>query len=101
MVGNPYLIALRQSCPFSEYYCLLRAATKRTLLYDNRSKPRTEVAMPTSLPTGKAMQLQRRVLLKMIESRHMPIRKDLEANLFGDAMGLPDSPYGPRLLDSA
>jgi len=40
------------------------------------------------------------VFLKMIPSRHMPIRKDLEANLFGDAMGLPDSPYGPRLLDS-
>ena len=52
-------------------------------------------------PTGKAMQLHRRVLLKMIESRHMPIRKDLEANLFGGAMGLSDSPYGPRLLDRA
>ncbi len=36
------------------------------------------------------MQLRRRVLLKMIESRHMPIRKELEANLFGDAVGLYD-----------
>ena len=61
----------------------------------------TEVATPISRPTGKAMQLHRRVLLKMIESRHMPIRKDLEANLFGGAMGLSDSPYGPRLLDRA
>lgn len=33
------------------------------------------------------MQLRRRVLLKMIESRHMPIGKELEANL-GDAVGL-------------
>jgi hypothetical protein len=31
------------------------------------------------------MQLRRRVLLKMIESRHMPIGKELEANL-GDAV---------------
>ena len=31
------------------------------------------------------MQLHRRVLLKMIESRHMPIRNDLEANLGGGA----------------
>ena len=35
------------------------------------------------------MQLRRRVLLKMIESRHMPIGKELEANL-GDAVGLYD-----------
>jgi hypothetical protein len=47
-----------------------------------------------------SVQLRRRVLSTMIESRHMPIRKDLEANLFGDAMGLSDSPYGSRLLDS-
>jgi hypothetical protein len=37
----------------------------------------------------------------MIESRHVPTRKDLEANLFGGAMELSDSPYGPRLLDRA
>jgi hypothetical protein len=35
------------------------------------------------------MQLRRRVLLKMIESRHMPIGRELEANL-GDAVGLYD-----------
>jgi hypothetical protein len=35
------------------------------------------------------MQLRRRVLLKMIESRHMPIGKELEANL-GNAVGLYD-----------
>jgi hypothetical protein len=28
---------------------------------------------------AKAMQLHRRVLLKIMESRHMPIRKELEA----------------------
>ena len=33
------------------------------------------------------MQLRRVVLLKMIDSRHMPIGKELEANL-GDAVGL-------------
>ena len=33
------------------------------------------------------MQLCKCVLLKMIESRHMPIGKELEANL-GDAVGL-------------
>jgi hypothetical protein len=38
-------------------------------------------------PTGKAMQLPRRVLLKMIESRNMPIRKHLAANLFGGRDG--------------
>ena len=38
-------------------------------------------------PYRKAIQLNRRVLLKMIESRHMPIRKDLEANLFGGRDG--------------
>jgi hypothetical protein len=31
----------------------------------------------------------------MIESRHMPIREELEANLFGEAVRLPDSPV-PR-----
>jgi hypothetical protein len=36
------------------------------------------------------MQLRRRVLLKMIESRGMLIGKELEANL-GDAVGLLDS----------
>src|SRR6266404_283406 len=39
--------------------------------------------------TRKATQLRRRVLLKMIESGHMLIGKELEAN-FGDAVGLYD-----------
>ena len=52
-------------------------------------EPRTEVASRPRARTRKAMQLRRRVLLKMIESRHMPIGKELEANL-GDAVGLYD-----------
>jgi hypothetical protein len=49
----------------------------------------------------KAMQLHRRVLLKIMESRHMSIKKELEAPLFGDGAEVSDSQSVPRLLDSA
>jgi hypothetical protein len=30
----------------------------------------------------------RRVLMKMVESRHVPSKKELEARLFGDELGI-------------
>jgi hypothetical protein len=32
----------------------------------------------------------------MIETRHVPTKKELEANLFGDVVGSSDSPLGQQ-----
>jgi hypothetical protein len=69
----------------------MRASKKgKRTVWTAGPRPRTEVAKPTSHPYAKSYALRRRVLLKMIESRHMLIGKELEANL-GDAVGLLDS----------
>jgi len=52
-------------------------------------RPRTEVAKPASRPYAKSYSIAQTCSLKMIQSRHMPIGKELEANL-GDAVGLFD-----------
>jgi hypothetical protein len=47
-------------------------------MYDGRPKARARKCEADYSPR-KAMQLHRRVLLKIMESRHMSIRKELEA----------------------
>lgn len=59
-------------------------------LYDHRSKAahgdtKTEIA-----PFQETFAIARRVLLKIVETGHIPTKKDLEAQLFGDELGIAD-----------
>ncbi len=42
---------------------------------------------------SQSYAIAKRVLLKMIEGRHVPDKKELEANLFGDPIGTVLSPW--------
>jgi hypothetical protein len=42
---------------------------------------------PYSTPYVETFAIARRVLLKMVETRHIPNKNELEAGLFGDEIG--------------
>lgn len=44
-------------------------------------------------PYAESYAIARRVLLKMIETRHVPDKKELEAHLFGDPIGVSTGPH--------
>ena len=61
-------------------------------LYDSRSKAAHGSGEADLMPYAETYAIARRVLLKMIEDRHVPDRKELEAGLFGDPVGLSPGP---------
>lgn len=56
-------------------------------LYDSRSKAAHGSGKPDLAPYAETFWVAKRVLVKMIETRHIPTKKELEANLFGDPIG--------------
>lgn len=61
-------------------------------LYDSRSKAAHGSGETDLVPYAETYAIARRVLLKMIEARHVPDKKELEANLFGDPLGIAAGP---------
>ena len=57
-------------------------------LYDHRSKAAHGDNVKGPEPYEDTYTVARRVLLKMIETRHVPKRNELEATLFGDDIGI-------------
>lgn len=57
-------------------------------LYDHRSKAAHGDSDTEFAPYVESFAVARRALLKMVETRHVPEKKELEANLFGDEIGL-------------
>jgi hypothetical protein len=57
-------------------------------LYDHRSKAAHGDAKPNMDPYVDAFAVARRVLLRMIETQHVPNKKELEAKLFGEESGI-------------
>jgi hypothetical protein len=55
-------------------------------LYDSRSKAAHGSGEADLMPYAESYAIAKRLLLKMIEARHVPSRKELEANLFGDPL---------------
>jgi hypothetical protein len=62
-------------------------------LYDMRSKAAHGTGKPDLAPYAETYSLAKRVLLKMIETRHVPDRKELEALLFGDPIRISSRPH--------
>jgi len=61
-------------------------------LYDSRSKAAHGSGDPDLMPYAETYGIARRVLLRMIQARHVPNKKELEANLFGDTVGVTPGP---------
>jgi len=61
-------------------------------LYDSRSKAAHGAGEADMMPYAESYAIARRVILKMIETRHVPNKKQLEANLFGDPVGISAGP---------
>jgi Apea-like HEPN len=61
-------------------------------LYDSRSKAAHGSGAPDLMPYAETYGIARRVLLRMIRARHVPNKKELEANLFGDPIGVTQGP---------
>lgn len=61
-------------------------------LYDSRSKAAHGSGDRDLKPYAESYEIARRVLLKMIEARHVPNKEELEANLFGDPIGITPGP---------
>jgi hypothetical protein len=61
-------------------------------LYDSRSKAAHGSGDSDLMPYGESYGIARRVLLRMIQNRHVPDKKELEANLFGDSVGIAPGP---------
>jgi len=61
-------------------------------LYDSRSKAAHGSGEDDLAPYAETYSIARRALLKMIEARHVPSKKELEANLFGDLIGITPGP---------
>ena len=59
-------------------------------LYDRRSKAAHGDGKADMAPYAATFAVARRVLLKMVETRHVPQKKELEACLFGDEIGITD-----------
>jgi hypothetical protein len=53
-------------------------------LYDHRSRAAHGDATPDIVPYQNTFAIARRVILKVIESHHLPSKQELEAFLFGD-----------------
>jgi hypothetical protein len=61
-------------------------------LYDCRSRAAHGAGEADLGPYAETYGIARRVLLKMIETRHVPHKKELEANLFVDPVGIATGP---------
>jgi hypothetical protein len=57
-------------------------------LYDSRSKAAHGSGSADAMPYAETYEIAKRVILKMIGDRHVPSKKELEANLFGDLIGV-------------
>lgn len=62
------------------YKCFKRVKA----LYDSRSKAAHGIGKANATPYVETFAIARSVILKMIESRHVPGKQELEASLFGD-----------------
>jgi len=65
-------------------------------LYENRSKAAHGSGDPDTNSYGETFEIARRVLLRIIQDRHVPTKKELEANLFGDPIGTDPAPTGEQ-----
>jgi Apea-like HEPN len=65
-------------------------------LYNSRSKAAHGSGDSDLTPYAESYGIARRVLLKMIEARHVPNKEELEANLFGDPIGITPGPSDPQ-----
>ncbi len=61
-------------------------------LYDSRSKAAHGSRGSDPNSYAETYEIARRALLKIIGDRHVPTRKELEANLFGDPIGVDPGP---------
>jgi Apea-like HEPN len=61
-------------------------------LYDSRSKVAHGKGVSDLIPYAETYAIARRVLVKLIDDRHVPSRRELEANLFGDTVGISTGP---------
>ena len=66
------------------YKCFKQVKT----LYDHRSKAAHGDGKADMTPYMETFEIARRALLKMVETRHVPEKKELEAHLFGDEIGI-------------
>lgn len=57
-------------------------------LYDHRSKAAHGDSKADVTPYMETFGIAKRALLKMVETRHVPEKKELEARLFGDEIGI-------------
>jgi hypothetical protein len=57
-------------------------------LYNSRSRAAHGANLEAAEPFIETYALARRALLKMVESRHVPTKNELEAALFGDLVGI-------------
>jgi hypothetical protein len=65
-------------------------------LYESRSKAAHGSGDSDLMPYAETYEIARRVLLKMIQARHVPDKKELESNLFGDPLGITRGPADPQ-----
>lgn len=63
-------------------------------LYDHRSKAAHGDGKSEVVPYVESFAVARRVLTKMIEARHVPNKKELEARMFGDELGITEPNAG-------
>lgn len=86
---SPYELRFRVSAaiasflepPGKERHKLHREVVK---LYDARSKAAHGSGIDEAKPFFETYALMKRVLIKIIENRHVPIRQEIEACIFGD-----------------
>lgn len=62
-------------------------------LYDHRSKAAHGDGKADWLPYRETLGIAKRALIKMVETRHIPQKKELEASLFGDELGITDGSH--------
>lgn len=60
-------------------------------LYDHHSKAAHGDGKSEAVPYVDSFAIARRVLLRMIEAKHVPNKKELEARIFGDELGITES----------
>lgn len=74
------IAAFLESPGKERYKCFKRVKA----LYDSRSKAAHGIGKADAAPYVETFAIARSVILKMIETRHVPDKQELEAKLFGD-----------------
>jgi len=63
-------------------------------LYDHRSKAAHGDGKSEAMPYVESFAIARRVLTRMIETRHVPNKEEIEARMFGDELGVTEPNTG-------